>query len=201
MRESWPICYSWDSVIQKCERDDERPTYHGLLHLSKRRWSIVRWWRFSLYLWQHLMCSPNVGWRKLPNSTLPKCTNWSYWLLHSKMILNIQGDFCQMHKSMKLLLSNASFSWPGITCLLKCYVRHFLCQNFMGLSLSTTSNWSKRGTFRRSWFSAKNLLLYSGKFFFDLLWFEDNLSYRCQIGLKWKTICLFSFETKVASVV
>ena len=74
---------------------------------------------------------------------------WKMYLLHDKWI-NIhhytqtkdmeegrrwlQGDFCQMQKSIKLLLLDASFSWPGITFLLKYYVWRFLCQNFMGLS-------------------------------------------------------------------
>ena len=46
----------------------------------------------------------------------------------------IQCEHCQMQKSIKLLLLDASFSWPGITFLLKYYVWRFLCQNFMGLS-------------------------------------------------------------------
>ena len=32
------------------------------------------------------------------------------------------------------------------------------------------------------------------RFFFDLLSFEDNLSYKCQIGLKWKKIWLFFIQ-------
>ena len=46
----------------------------------------------------------------------------------------LQCEHCQMQKSIKLLLLDASFSWPGITFLLKYYVWRFLYQNFMGLS-------------------------------------------------------------------
>ena len=45
-----------------------------------------------------------------------------------------RGDYCRMQKSIKLLLLSASFSWSGITFLLKYYVWRLLYQNFMGLS-------------------------------------------------------------------
>ena len=54
-------------------------------------------------------------------------------------------------------------------------------------SLSTTLNRSKRGISRRSSISAQILLFKSGKFFFDLFFFEDGLN---QSGLKRKMILL-----------
>ena len=54
----------------------------------------------------------------------------------SKFLLKnvIQCEHCQMQKSIKLLLLDASSLWPGINLLLKYYVWHFLYQNFIGLS-------------------------------------------------------------------
>ena len=46
----------------------------------------------------------------------------------------IQGEHCQMQKSIKLLHLDASYSWPGIIFFLKNYVWRFLYKNFMGLS-------------------------------------------------------------------
>ena len=37
----------------------------------------------------------------------------------------LRGDFCQMQKSIKLLLLDASFSWLGIIFLFQYYVWHF----------------------------------------------------------------------------
>ena len=55
-------------------------------------------------------------------------------LILQYLFLVVQCEHCQMQKSIKLLLLDASFSWLGITFFLKYYVWRFLYQNFMGLS-------------------------------------------------------------------
>ena len=70
----------------------------------------------------------------------------------------------------------------------------FIVSKFHGSTLNSlpaASNWSKKGISRRCSFSAQILLLLSGKIFFDLFLFVDSLSYRYQIGLKWKIIWHF----------
>ena len=50
------------------------------------------------------------------------------------LVTAVQCEHCQMQKSIKLLLLDASSLWPGINLLSKYYVWHFLYQNFIGLS-------------------------------------------------------------------
>ena len=68
-----------------------------------------------------------------------RCLAWLHCIMNdqpawTRLECELQCEHCQMQKSIKLLLLDASFLWPGITFLLKYYVWHFLYQNFIGLS-------------------------------------------------------------------
>ena len=86
------------------------------------------------------MAPITLSWMRLSYNVMwwlmsPNCVKIKPYLsslqYHQKCI---QCEHCQMQKSIKLLLLDASSLWPGINLLLKYYVWHFLYQNFIGLS-------------------------------------------------------------------
>ena len=74
-------------------------------------------------------------WIKIHESRKIHAIQSKTWFADQKRYkVYLQCEHCQMQKSIKLLLLDASSLWPGINLLLKYYVWHFLYQNFIGLS-------------------------------------------------------------------